>query len=1197
MNAVRKKPRLDPSRPLATTDTNSCDIQPLSSDAQLSPHSAATGGGAEEEEDVEEEMLLVEEDTTDSSLIITMEDTLVQQVSRRRSNRRRKTMEQVEVDEEEVAEELIDRELDQSLETKSRQHNLTTVNVKNILHEVITNEHVVAMMKAAINQTEAVPPFEPKMTRSKFKEVVEKGVVIPAWNISPIKKSSEAYKGPQFVDIPLEEEDSSDEEYRPDEEDEDETAEETLLDSDLDSSASSPRGSRLIRPEEDSSSPWQSSRSRCRIRSALMGPPPPPKAPPPKATPDCSFLEKLHAVEEELDGCIRTYQTLPESEDGASLMASRTRSKRPLRDVPLDLLEAELKAPDITPDMYDSGSTHQDREWTDWLRGLMTTHMDNEEECDDEDDPEYNFLAETDEPDVEDYRDDKAVRITKKEVNELMEELFETLKEDLAGQEAEDEGREEEEEEHQEETFSLQTHTQEDTHSTGRGLQEQPKDGPIAGLQTVKQQLVFLREQAQQRTNPDEPLTLRLQAEQRLRLQQQLQQHVQLLTQTHLLSSPVAKLQSEAETTRQFLVELELLAGRAELLMSSSYPGFRSAFRASNLQGALQLLKELQKDPIDYRPQPRPPDARGYMRSHPTLPPQLAWIFTTRPVFLYPELLPLVSLDPELYCPRRTQAFTAAEDCLLVLGLRNLQGCLDPPKLLSQLLLCKSLLQLRRRLLQCCRPGGPDNIVKAFRYQRVLWPMPVACRPVAPTDQCPPVEREEKLLPLWLARSLPVMHQVVRSYSSRSGGVSQQRRRCSSSASYSRLPSGTRYPSRLPPSLDFRKGGFVLRQPPPPPQDQPTLDGCCSSVSSTTTTELITRHHRTLASLRGRSHSSRRLGETGEKEEQQEQDKDNLITGVEQAEEEVEPEDQQQHQEEEQEEESEVLLALSESSCSSEEELEEQDRSESEQEVMSEKEALAEEDELEEELEEDHLFAKDYLLRVCEVLQAEPGLLERLLQLLDQFVARGPLENPVHLYQGLTELLQPWPQLLLHFAAFLSPGQARRCGLQWEQQQFKRSRRFLLRVRRSLGGSSALYRQLVSLLQRSSAPSSQDLHQVSSLLEEHADLQQEFWDNFYHRQPPDSPSRKEAEPGAPLGANNVLLSPSGARVLVWTREADRAILTACQRTGANQKTFQHVAAQLGDKTTEQVSLRFQDLMKLFHSSFRSSCCSSSLQKA
>lgn len=63
------------------------------------------------------------------------------------------------------------------------------------------------------------------------------------------------------------------------------------------------------------------------------------------------------------------------------LMAYRTRSKRPLRDVPLGQLEAELQAPDITPDMYDSSSTHEDREWTDWLRGLMTSEMDNEGVC------------------------------------------------------------------------------------------------------------------------------------------------------------------------------------------------------------------------------------------------------------------------------------------------------------------------------------------------------------------------------------------------------------------------------------------------------------------------------------------------------------------------------------------------------------------------------------------------------------------------------------------------------------------------------------------------------------------------------------------------------------------------------------------------------------------------------------------------
>lgn len=44
--------------------------------------------------------------------------------------------------------------------------------------------------------------------------------------LNNIKWCMHLQKGPQFVDIPLEEEDSSDEEYRPDEEEEDETAEE-----------------------------------------------------------------------------------------------------------------------------------------------------------------------------------------------------------------------------------------------------------------------------------------------------------------------------------------------------------------------------------------------------------------------------------------------------------------------------------------------------------------------------------------------------------------------------------------------------------------------------------------------------------------------------------------------------------------------------------------------------------------------------------------------------------------------------------------------------------------------------------------------------------------------------------------------------------------------------------------------------------
>ncbi|CAJ1084278.1 GON-4-like protein isoform X1 [Xyrichtys novacula] len=945
MNPFQKRLKLSPTKPCPPA--GSLRPQLPSQNALQQPPPPSAGGGAREREE-EEGFLFVEEDMTDSGLIITMEDIQSgSKTAKRRSGRKRKrklSEDNVRVggasesEEEEEPESTVDleigRQLDQSLETKSKQHNLTTVNVRNIIHEVITNEHVVAMMKAAINETEAIPPFEPKMTRSKFKEVVEKGVVIPAWNISPIKKSSDVIKAPQFVDIPLAEEDSSDEEYRPDEDEEDETAEDTFQESDIESTASSPRGSRLSRGEEDSCSPWQTSRTRSRrlrAASVSMGPPPPPKALPQKAGTDSSFLEELHAVEEELAVCMEPYQPLSESEGEVGLMAYRTRSKRPLRDVPLGQLEAELRAPDITPDMYDSSSAHEDREWTDWLRGLMTPDIDNEEECDDEDDPEYNFLADIDEPDLEDYRDDKAVRITKKEVNELMEELFETLKEDLTGQEVE-----EEEEEPQEESHTAETYTS-DEQNHSQAVKDEQDDRPITELRTVKQQLELIRKRQKlglQDPNSHEPRTLRLDQHQRSRLRQQLQQHIQLLTQVHLLSSPVAKLQSEAETTRQFLCELDLLAQRAELVSPSACPSFRSVFRAPNLQGALQLLEELTQLPINYHLQSRPPDARGHMRGFPVMPAELAWLFATRPVFLYPELLPCASLDPALYCPRRTAAFTAAEDCLLVLGLRNMEGSSDPTKLVSQFLLRKTLVQVRRRIMQCCRPGCPDNVIKAFRYQRVVWPMLVVCRPLG-AEQRPPVEREESALPLWLQRSLPVIYPTVKLYNSPSWSDPDALPPCRpggprhshltflrpASLTYSYAP-GTRYPPRLPKNLDFRRIGFLqLNQPlPPTPSDSSPCsllaDGQVYSpspppqvIDPNLTRERIRRHYQTLTSLRRRGLSSEEAaGSFSPKDHAPFKEEEQEGGGVMRTNEE---------EEEEEEEESEVILALSESSPSS----------------------------------------------------------------------------------------------------------------------------------------------------------------------------------------------------------------------------------------------------------------------------------------
>uniref|UniRef100_A0A1A7XBV9 Gon-4-like (C.elegans) n=1 Tax=Iconisemion striatum TaxID=60296 RepID=A0A1A7XBV9_9TELE len=1292
MNPVRKRLKLSPSKAHQTHGSTSTtqtvwSPQITSHDAPLLPGASA---GVEEEE---EGYLLVEEDTTDSSLIITMEDNQmeVKTVRRKALKKKKRTLNEEEAgeksrtseteEEEETRVDVeIDRQLDQSLETKSKQHNLTAVNVKNIIHEVITNEHVVAMMKAAINETEAVPPFEPKMTRSKLKEVVEKGVVIPTWNISPIKKSSDLTKTPQFVDIPLADEDSSDEEYRPDEEEEDETAEDTFQESDMESTASSPRGSRLNRGEEDSCSPWQTSRTRSRrVKVGLMGPPPPPKAPPPKGITDSIFLERLHAVEEELAGCLKPYQLMSESEEESGVMACRTRSKRPLRNVPLGQLEAKLQAPDITPDMYDSSSAPEDKDWTDWLRGLMTTDVDNEEEGDDEDDPEYNFLADTDEPDLEDYRDDKAVRITKKEVNELMEELFETLKEDLAGQEVDEEGHEEEEEP-QEEALAVQAHTLEDRDIGS--ADEEAEDRPITELRTVRQQLDLIRRRrntsALYNIQSPEPYMLKLNALQKQRLQQQLQQHVQLLIQIHLLTSPVPKLHSEAETTRQFLFELDMLAQRGELIGSAGRLGFRSAFRASNLQEALELLEEMRRTPINYQPEHHNPDARGNMRCFPVMPAELAWLFATRPVFLHPELLPSASLDPAMYCPRRTAAFTSAEDCLLVLGLRNMEGACDPPKLVSQFLLRKTVVQVRRRILQCCRPGTPDNIVKTFRYQQVVRPMLVACRPVDPVKRRPPVEREEDILPLWLVRSLPVIYPTIKHFNGPAGPDPEAPPSCrrtkarhshlaflrAASDTYS-FPPETKYPPCLPKNLDFKRLGFVRIQqhlPSPPHDSSQVSETSLPSPSqvplqrlllskadqaadmrtvSTVTIEQIRHHSQTLAGLRKKRSSEDGVAVLSPPE--------GLASTWEMSDDVI------RVSEEEMEEEGEVLLALSESSPSASGSVTQDDdmddlkeaESESEQEVtlipykaaeddgdkysdgsrasvIQQKEEQSSEetdDDDDQEESEDVVFAQDYLQRVCEVVQLHPGLPEQLLQVLDELSAVGPsvaLGTFEVLYNRLSCVLQSWPQLLKDFAAFLNHKQARRCGLLLEQQLFERSRRFLRRLGWSLGESSSIYQQVVSLLQGGSAPSSEDIYKVSSLLRHHPDLQEEVQDFFQqlhtgsskaskmnsatqnpHDQkktmvintPLGSESEEEGEQRA-VCAKNITVTSNGEKVVVWTREADRIILTACQQRGANRKTFRQVSSQLGNKTVQQVCLRFQELMKLFLSaSQKSTPCS------
>lgn len=480
-----------------------------------------------------------------------------------------------------------------------------------------------------------------------------------------------------------------------------------------------------------------------------MGPPPPPK---PKQSKDSTFMEKLHAVDEELASspvCMDSYQPLEDS-----LIAFRTRSKRPLKDVPLGQLEAELRAPDITPDMYDP-NTADDEEWKRWLGGLMNDDVENEDELDDDDDPEYNFLEDLDEPDTEDFRNDRAVRITKKEVNELMEELFETFQDEMGFSNMEDEGPEDE-----------------DNITESRPNFNTPQalrfEEPLANLlneqhRTVKEQLEQLRmkkssikpPQEAEKAKPqnEKPLqSLVLDCAQRKRLQQQMQQHVQLLTQIHLLASSNPALSSEASTTKMFLSELGNFARSSTLLRQSFYPKFQTMFQPCNLKGALQLVEDFHAQvQVDCSPRKA---VKKSASDFPCLPKQVAWILATRRVFMYPELLPICSLKANP--PRDKIIFTKAEDNLLALGLKHFEGTEFPKPLISKYLLpTKTAHQLTVRIKNLNMNRAPDNIIRHYKKTKQLPVLFKCCDEIQPNEWKPPVEREEHRLPFWLKASLP----------------------------------------------------------------------------------------------------------------------------------------------------------------------------------------------------------------------------------------------------------------------------------------------------------------------------------------------------------------------------------------------------------------------------------------------------------
>ncbi|KAG8327383.1 B cell differentiation [Homalodisca vitripennis] len=278
----------------------------------------------------------------------------------------------------------LEEEIERQMSSKAEKTNLSVMNVRNILRSVITNKYVVDMVRQTVEEGRVTEmPFEPKLTRAKTKELLQQNSAVPppvVGFLTPVKAAVPEIN-PEIkllIDKELSE-DSSDEEYNPENEEEEQSDDDdkgdTSVVSDLDSL------------------------------------PPTPASLPAPLTPlqDCSMDE---------DSVFK----VPQENVG-----QRTRSKLDLNQLPLESLEQAFVPPDITQDMYEQECDNPD--WHEFLKEFTQPLAVNETLEDDVDnDPEYNILEDIEGQPVEDkeeMRKDRAVKVTKKELNALISELFE----------------------------------------------------------------------------------------------------------------------------------------------------------------------------------------------------------------------------------------------------------------------------------------------------------------------------------------------------------------------------------------------------------------------------------------------------------------------------------------------------------------------------------------------------------------------------------------------------------------------------------------------------------------------------------------------------------------------------------------------------------------------------------------------------
>ncbi|CAK1584759.1 unnamed protein product [Parnassius mnemosyne] len=284
--------------------------------------------------------------------------------------------------------------MEKNLHASAIKNNLDDASVKKILKKVVTNDHVLALVKLREEEEESSSEekVRPKLTRAKVKELMKVSPKSAPWNLenlelTPIKhipiKTRPEVKALIAQELP---EDEDDDEYQPTHDDVQSDDDQTLESvSDIESQPRTPATPNVSSPKVVKDGPF--------------------KVPQNMTTPS---RRKLNLDEE-------------------ATIALRTRSKLSLSETPIEHIESSFVPPDDVPTV-----DVDDPVWNEFLEECLnpasTSFARNED--DDDADPEYNVAADPDaNDDDEEALENNIIKISKKELSDLVTELFSIMPE------------------------------------------------------------------------------------------------------------------------------------------------------------------------------------------------------------------------------------------------------------------------------------------------------------------------------------------------------------------------------------------------------------------------------------------------------------------------------------------------------------------------------------------------------------------------------------------------------------------------------------------------------------------------------------------------------------------------------------------------------------------------------------------------